>query len=221
MRRIPRRSGATFRGGRNVALERRILEDLVPRSRSLAKFLAATLPVNASDTSDRPNWDLIRSAITDALKDHRQYVTDPVAPGRLGGVPLPAPIVDYLEQALAALAEGDSPSMFRPTKSASGRGNLRKYARQRERETAVRFLTAVRLGWIEQPHATKWVAGRLGMNRRQIQRWVSESGSPSRRRQSLEEWARSTWPKLPEKILAKILMAQASGLRPRGIPSSN
>ena len=210
---IKRNAPVTLRHGRNVTLERQILEDVVPQSRPLAQFLAAMWTVDSANSHEQPNWHLVRSAIVAGLNEHSQFVKDPFNPGRLGGTPLPLPLARFLVDAFAVLANGESPPVFHPTRVLSGQGNRRKHAQQNKVDTVVRFLTAVDLGWITKPGARTWVALRLGMSRRQIQRWVDESGSLQQRKRQLKLWRIETAPGISTDKIAIFLMRQVSHMK--------
>jgi len=210
---IKRKARVTLRPGRNVTLERQILGEIVPKSRPLAQFIAAMRAVDMANPREQPNWHLIRSAIVDGLNEHSQFVKDPVNPGRLGGTPLPTPIVRFLIDAFAVLSNGELPPVFQPTRVSSGQGNRRKLAQQRKVDTVVRFLTAVDLGWITKPGVRTWVALRLGMSRRQIQRWVDESGSLQQRKRQLKLWRIETAPGISTDKIAIFLMRQVSHMK--------
>jgi hypothetical protein len=205
---IRQRPDRTFRGGRNVALERRLLQEIVPPSRPLARFLSALWSGDLHDSNQEPNWHLARAAIVEAFEEHQQFVRDPFNPGRLGGIPLPGAIVDLLLSAFESLADGELPAVLHPARVLTGRGNRRKLARQKLVQLTVRFLTAVDLGWIEKPAARKWAACQLGISTRQLQRWLNEVGSLSRRTRDLENWANRTLPHSPPKQTAEHLMRQ-------------
>lgn len=205
---IRQKPDRTFRAGRNVALERRLIQEIVPPSLPLARFLSALWPGDRHDSDQEPNWHLVRAAIVEALEEHQQFVSDPFNPGRLGGIPMPSPIADLLLSAFARLADGELPDVLHPARLPAGRGNRRKLARQKLVKVTVRFLTAVDLGWIEKPGARTWAARQLGISTRQLQRWLNEVGGLSRRRRDLENWANKTLPRMPPERIAEFLMMQ-------------
>jgi hypothetical protein len=187
--------------------------EIVPKSRPLAQFLATLWAEDLPNAREQPNWHLVRSAIVDGLDEHSQFVTDPRNPGRLGGTPLPLPIARFLIDALAVLANGESPPVFQPTRVTSGQGNRRKHTQQQKVDTVVRLLTAIDLGWITKPGARSWVANRLGMSRRQIHRWVDESGSLTKRTRQLELWRTEVAPEVPTNKIGIFLLRQVSGMK--------
>jgi len=69
--------------------------------------------------------------------------------------------------------------------------NCQPPAKQASIDWAVRYLTAIRLGWVRGDGARDRVAALYGVTLRQVERWLAAAGLPHQREVQLREWAES------------------------------
>ena len=139
------------------------------------------------------HWQGMRKALVAGLRDHLEFVTRNM--GRLRedapGTALPHGMATALLQALEEVNDGESAALFTPKPLSGGRGNRRPPAKQASIEWAVRYLTAVRLGWVRAEGARARVAKLYGVTLRQVDRWIAAAGKARQREDQLRQWAAS------------------------------
>lgn len=147
----------------------------------------------SSVVSSPLHWQGMRKALVAGLKDHLEFVTRNM--GRLRkdapGTALPYGMTIALLEALEEVNDGEPAALFAPKPLLGGRGNRRPPAKQTSVDWAVRYLTAVRVGWIRADGARARVAALYGVSSRQVERWLAAEGKACQREAQLREWAAS------------------------------
>ena len=147
----------------------------------------------SSVVSSPLHWQGMRKALVAGLKDHLEFVTRNM--GRLRedapGTALPYGMAIALLQAMEEVNDGEPAALFAPKPLSGGRGNRRSPVKQASIGWAVRYLTAVRLGWIRVDGARLRVAALYGVTVRQVDRWFAAAGKTRQREAQLREWAAS------------------------------
>ena len=167
--------------------------ELWPPSEAHVDFQYFDLRRRSSVESSPLHWQGMRKALVAGLKDHLEFVTRNM--GRLRedapGTASPRGMTTALLQALEEVNDGESAALFAPKPLSGGRGNRRPPAKQTSVEWAVRYLTAVRLGWVRADGARARVATLYGVTLRQVERWMAATGKARQREAKLREWAAS------------------------------
>jgi hypothetical protein len=123
-----------------------------------------------------------------------------------------------LMHALQEVNDGELAALFVSKPLPGGRGNRRPLARQASIDWAVRYLTAVQLGWAQRQGARDKVAAAYGVTPRQVQRWIATAGALPRREAQVREWAgsvgfRSSTEQKAVRALERLLPAMAMRYR--------
>jgi len=183
----------TFRPPRNVVSRDGLRKELWPPSEAHVDFQYFDLMRQSSVESSPLHWQGMRKALVAGLRDHLQFVTRNM--GRLRedapGTALPHGMATALLQALEEVNDGEPAVLFMPKPQSGGRGNRRSPAKQASVDWAVRYLTAVRLGWIPADGARVRVAALYGVTVRQVERWLAAAGKARQRESKLRQWAAS------------------------------
>ena len=183
----------TFRPPRKVVSRDGLRKELWPASEAHVDFQYFDLMRQSSVVSSPLHWQGMRKALVAGLKDHLEFVTRNM--GRLReaapGTALPYGMAAALLQALAEVNEGEPAPLFTPKPLSGGRGNRRPPAKQASVDWAVRYLTAVRVGWVRADGARARLAALYGVSLRQVERWLEAAGKARQREAKLREWAAS------------------------------
>jgi hypothetical protein len=182
---------ATFRGGGNVASRAVLADELVPPSAANVDFTYFWLRLLTEADPRGLGQQNIRKAIVRGLRDHIEFEQRfQSGASRIAAYhPLPHGMAVELIRALEQVNAGESPLLFSPPRTKDGRGNLRTSSKQGAVDHAVRYVTAVQLGWIEEREPGERVARLYGVSRRQVQRWIKAAGSGSVRKKAVVAWA--------------------------------
>lgn len=178
----------TFRGGRDVALEKRLKQELLPKSDAYVRYVA--LLFRGRDGSPgEPQLQSLRKAMIAAIDDHLHFVgrNPQLAAGAGERPPLPFDIAERLRLALVRSADGEPDPLFEPYRLPGGRGNLARSERRVWVERAVDYLTVVDLGLVNDRRSRQRVADSYGISRRQVQRWLKSAGVLRQRAAALKK----------------------------------
>jgi hypothetical protein len=166
---------------------------LWPPSEAHVDFQYFDLLRQSSVVSSPLHWQGMRKALVAGLKDHLEFVTRNMGRLRVAvpGTALPYGMAVALRQALEEVSDGQPAALFVPMPLSGGRGNRRSPAKQASIDWAVRYLTAVRVGWVQADGARARVAVLYGVSSRQVERWLAAAGKARQREAELREWAAS------------------------------
>jgi len=194
--------------------------ELWPASDAHVDFQYFDLMRQSSDMSSPLHWQGMRKALVAGLQDHVQFVSRNMERLRepSPGIALPYGMAIALMHALQEVNDGELAALFVPKPLPGGRGNRQPLAKQASIDWAVRYLTAVQLGWAQRQGARSKVAAAYGVTPRQVQRWIATAGALRRREAQVREWAssvgfRSATEQKAVRALERLLPAMAKRYR--------
>ena len=205
----------TYRPAQIVTLARKIRAEVIPPSKSYARFLAITMHKPGATQADRDMyWNAVRGALIEALGEHKQAQR-----GGPANYQLQPEMADFIADALRDLCEGEPNPLFQPRTFPGGTGNRRKRRHRRHIDRAVDYITAADLEVVADPRARTTVAECYGVSRQQVYRWVQAAGNGPQRAKQLSEKYRDIEARSQNnaalRIITKLMKISADDYRSR------